>query len=338
MAAVDLAVDRLRAAPDNKKAKEILAMSYPEAVRILDTEVRNAAAANSPDRWQVAVRNYSLINRLYETIQRSPAAMKVIPQPQERFNLLSEARGKAAEELYQAGLQLMLKATREDSKRAYLQFNRALELVPEYKDALEYATQAKEDATLNVLVMPVVVNHPGWNLESAIFGYRGNQFVRFLVPDQVRRDSIKRIDQYLELSINGYAQALPIFNRRVQEHVDSVKTGEKKVNGKVVAVMSVVNARTTTIEKVITATGSARLRLVDARTETQMALWEIPSTQRWSDQWVIYTGDIRAMPNSMRQLTERRETWPQENQLKNMVRQDLERKIAGQVAEFYRSY
>lgn len=332
------AVERLRSSPDNKKARQILTLSYPEAIRVLEDEVRHASESASPDRWQIAVRNYTAINRLYETIQRSPAAKSVVPLPQERFNKLAEARGHAAEELYQVGLQSMLKGTREDSKQAYRSFNQALELVPEYKDAIEYATQAKADATLHVVVQPITRNLAGWNLESAVFGYRGNDFVRFLVPDQVQRENIQRIDQYIDLAVHGFSQSTPVFSRRTQELVDSVKTGEKKVNGKVVPVRSAVRAKATTIEKSITASGSATLRVTDATTGKVIGNWDISSSQRWSDQWAVFTGDARALPSTLRQLTERKESWPQESQLRNMVRQDLERKVKGQVSDFYRSY
>ena len=338
VAAVLESVERLRSNPDNKKAREVLTLSYPEAVKFLDAQVENAAASASPDRWRIAVENYTTVNSLYETIRRSPAALRIIPQPQERFSKLAEARQHAAEEHYQDGLAAMLKGTRNDSKTAYRHFSQALSLVPEYKDALEYANQAKEDATLHVVVEPVRINRAGWEMEQAIFGYRGNEFVRFLTPAQVRSDSIKRIDQYLELAINGYSQSMPSYNRKTSEMIDSVKTGEKKVNQKVIPVMTAVKAKVTTVEKSITASASAFLRVADAANGQVIGSWEIPAAQRWTDQWAIYTGDIRALPKNLKLLTERKETVPAENQLRNMVRQELERKLAGQVAEFYRSF
>lgn len=338
MEAVFESVERLRSSPDNKKAREVLSLSYPEAIKLLDAQVDNAAASASPDRWRVAVENYTAINRLYETIRRSPAALKIIPQPQERFSKLAEARQKAAEEYYQDGLAAMLKGTRDDSKRAYRQFSEALKLVPEYKDAMEYANQAKADATLHVVVEPVRMNRAGWDMEQTIFGYRGNEFVRFFTPAQIIADSIKRIDQYVELAVGGYSQALPVYSRKTEDVTDSVKTGEKKVNQKVIPVMSVVKAKVTTVEKSITASSSALLRVKDAASGRVLGSWEIPATQRWSEQWAFYTGDIRALPRNLRMLSERKESFPQENQLRTMVRQELERRLAGQVAEFYRSF
>lgn len=332
------AVERLRESPGNKKAVQVLAISYPEAVKILDSEVNEKKLSSSPDTWSTAVRNFDLINRLYDEIRRSPAALKVIPSPEQRFRELAEARQFAAEELYQAGITAMMKGTREDSKQAYFSFNKALKLVPEYKQALEFSNQARLDATLHVVVEPVMVNRTGWDFEAAIFGSRRNEFVKFLTPQQVVRDSIGRVDHYLALAVNGFAQGSPVVTRKSQDVVDSVKTGEKKIGQKVIPVMTAVKARVTTFEKSIQARGSVALKVFDARSRAEIANFDIESAQQWSDQWAVYTGDARALTGNFRSMVEKRESMPADQVLRNMVRQDLERKITTRVAEYYRSF
>jgi len=332
------AVERLRKSPGNKKAVQVLTISYPEAVKILDAEIQEKKLSASPDTWSTAVRNFDLINRLYDEIRRSPAALKVIPAPQQRFKELAEARQFAAEELYQAGITDMMKGTREDSKSAYFNFNKALKLVPEYKQALEFSNQARLDATLHVVVEPVMVNRTGWDFEAAIFGSRRNEFVKFLTPQQVQRDSISRVDHYLALAVNGFAQGSPVITRKSQDVVDSVKTGEKKIGQKVIPVMTAVKARVTTFEKSIQARGSVALKVFDARSKAEIANFDIESAQQWSDQWAVYTGDARALTGNFRNLVEKRESMPADQVLRNMVRQDLERKITMRVTEYYRGF
>jgi hypothetical protein len=336
--AVLSAVERLRESPGNKKAVQVLAMSYPEAVKVLDAEVQEKKISASPDVWSTAVRNYDVINRLYDEIRRSPAAMKVISAPEQRFKELAEARQLAAEEFYQAGIASMMKGTREESKQAYFNFTKAIKLVPEYKQAIEFSNQAKQDATLHVVVEPVMVNRTGWDFEAAIFGSRRNEFVKLMTPDQVRTDSVKRIDHYLALAVNGFAQSNPVVTRKSQDVVDSVKTGEKKVGEKVIPVMTAVNARVTTFEKSIQGRGSVVLRVFDARSRAEIANFDIESVQQWSDQWAVYTGDARALSGIFRRLVEKRESMPPDHILRNMVRQDLERKIAARVTDYYRTY
>ena len=332
------AVERLRESPGNRKAIQVLQLSYPEAIKFLDAEVEERKISASPEAWTVAVRNYQQINRLYDEIRRSPSALKIIPEPQQRFKELAEARQFAAEELYQKGIAAMMKGTRDDSKQAYFNFNQTLNLVPAYKEALEFANQAKLDATLHVVVEPMMVNRLGWDFEAAVFGARRNEFVRFLTPQQVMRDTIKRIDQVVAMMVNGFSQANPVITRSSEDVADSVKTGEKKIGQKVVPVMTAVKARVTVFEKTIQARGSVMLKIFDGRSRAEVASYDIESVQQWSDNWAIYTGDVRALSRNLKTLAEKRESAPAEMVLRNLVRQDLERKISNRVAEYYRNF
>lgn len=332
------AVERLRESPGNRKATQVLQMSYPEAVKFLESEVQERQVSGSPDTWTVAVRNYQQINRLYDEIRRSPSALKVIPEPQQRFKELSEARQFAAEELYQKGIASMMKGTREDSKQAYFNFNQTLNLVPAYKEALELANQAKLDATLHVVIEPILINRLGWDFEAAVFGARRNEFVRFFTPMQVMRDSIKRVDQVVAMVVNGFSQSSPVINRAAQDAVDSVKTGEKKVGQKVIPVMTAVKARVTVFEKVVQARGSVTIKVFDGRSRAEVASWDVESNQQWSDSWAVFTGDARALNKNQKNLVEKRENAPGEMVLRNLVRQDLERKISNRITEYYRNF
>ena len=336
--AVMEAVDRLRSSPGNRKAEEVLKLSYPMAVEALDREVQNAKAAGAADQWRVAVRNYNLINTLYDEIRRSPAALSVIPEPQQRLRELADSKGLAAEEVYQAGLASMLKGTREDSKRAFNQFTEALNLVPEYKEASELANQAREDATIHVVVEPVLVNRAGWNMESAVFGYKGNPFVKFYSLPQADELGLKRRDHFISMAVNNYAQSFPSVTRTVREFTDSVKTGERKVGNKVEAVMTKVKAKATIFDKTVQASGSMKLVITEAASSGQIGNFDIISTQQWTDQWIIFTGDARALPPELRRISGKTELFPAESMLRNMVRQDLERKLSSRIASFYGSY
>ena len=120
--AVLTAVQRLRQNPDHKKSKEVLSLSYQLAVNFLETDAQNQIASNANFKWRSAVQNYEKINRLYEEIRTSPGALRVIPNPVTKYKELTDVKGKAAEESYEAGVQAMLKNTRGDAKQAYFLF------------------------------------------------------------------------------------------------------------------------------------------------------------------------------------------------------------------------
>ena len=332
------AVDRLRSSPENKKAINVLKLSYEMAVSSLDREVQDARSSGATDQWRTAVRNYNLINNLHDEIRRSPAALRVIPEPQQRLRELADAKNLAAEEVYQAGLASMLKGTREDSKRAFNQFTEALNLVPEYKEANELANQAREDATIHVLVEPVLVNRAGWNMESAVFGYKGNPFVRFYSLQQADEQGLKRRDHFISMAVNNFTQSFPSITRTVREFTDSVKTGERKVGNKVEPVMTKVKAKVTIFDKSVQASGSMKLVITEAASSGQIGNFDIMSTQVWTDRWIITTGDARALPPDLKRMTGKTELFPAESMLRNMVRQDLERKLSARIAAFYGSY
>jgi hypothetical protein len=332
------AVQRLRSNPDHKKSKEILSLSYSAAVSFLETETQNRITSNDNAKWRVAVQNYTRINNLYEEIRRSPGAMKVISNPISKYQELKDAKQKAAEESYEMGLQAMLKNTREDAKKAYFLFQDANNLSPEYRESIEMGNQAKFNATLKVVVEPFTVNATSWNFEPTVFGYRANEFVRFYTPLEARDENLQRIDQYLTVVVNNYTESLPSITKKTQDVRDSVKTGEKKVNNVMIPVYTKVTAKVTTFEKTVRARGSLNLIITDGSSKADIKNAPIMSEQTWSSEWAIYTGDLRALAQNLRGLTERKEPFMSNNQLREMVRHDLEQKLANSVASFYRNY
>lgn len=336
--AVIEAINRLRAKPTDKKSKEILKLSYPAAVSFLETQTQNMIASNDNNKWRVAVQNYTSINTLYEEIQRSPAAMKIIPNPVSKYKELNEVKQKAAEESYELALQAMMKNTREDAKRAYFLFRDVNNLSPQYKESIEMGNQAKFNATLKVVVNPTTINPTNWDFEPMVFGYRANEFVRFYTPTEARDENLQRIDQYVTLVVNQYTESLPNISKSVRDVLDSVKTGEKKVGTATVPVYSKVRAKVTTFTKTVRGRASVNFIVTDGSSKADILNQPVISEQTWSSEWAIYTGDVRALSQNLRQLTERREPFLSNNQLREQVRQDLGQRLSNAVAAFYRNY
>jgi hypothetical protein len=336
--AVVESVNRLRAKPSDKKSKEILKMSYPAAISFLETQTENMIASNANNKWRVAVQNYTRINSLYEEIQRSPGAMQVIPNPVSKYKELTDVKQKAAEESYQLALEAMMKNTREDAKRAYFLFRDVNTLSPQYKESIEMGNQAKFNATLKVVVNPTTINPTNWDFEPMVFGYRANEFVRFYTPVEARNENLQRIDQYVTLIVNPYTESLPSITKSVRDVTDSVKTGERKVGTRVIPIKSLVKAKVTTFTKTVRARCSVNFIVTDGSSKADIQNQPILSEQTWSSEWAIYTGDIRALSQNLKQLVERREPFLSNNQLREQVRQDLSQRVGNAVAAFYRNY
>ena len=132
--AVIKAVNRLRSNPDHKKSRETLVSSYQPAVRWFEDDIQNKVASNDPYKWTAVVKDYTMINNLYNEINRSPGAKKVVPNPVSYFSELAEAKENAAGEQYNKGMELLALNTRESAKNAYYHFREADALSPGYLD------------------------------------------------------------------------------------------------------------------------------------------------------------------------------------------------------------
>lgn len=336
--AVLQAVQRLRQKPDHKKSREILNLSYKAAVDFLESDAQNQIDANANFKWKTAVTNYEKVNRLYEEIRKSPGAMQVISNPISRYNELTEVKGKAAEESYEAGLQSMLKNTREDAKQAYFMFSDANNYSPGYREAIEMIEQSKFNATLKVVVEPTVQNPQDWNFESLVFGYTANQFVKFYTQQQSQEANLPKVDQFLKVNVNGFQENRPVITKRVENYKDSVKTGEKVVNNVKVPVYQKVSADLTIYTKVVRARGSASLVITDAASRAEIKNQELVSSTEWTYQWATSSGDARALSKSNRDLTAKREASYQQGSLMAQTKRELDQQLSNVIAGFYKKY
>ena len=336
--AVLTAVQRLRQNPDHKKSKEVLSMSYMPAVEYLETDAQNQIASNANFKYSAAVADYERINRLYDEIRTSPGALQVVPKPVNRFKELTDMKVKASEECYEAGVQSLMKNTRQDAKDAYFLFSDAAKFTPGYRESTEMIEQARDVATLRVVVVPSADNYYGWNFESILHGFKGNQFVRFYTQGQSQEQNLKRIDQYVRVLVNSYTENRPTINRRVEDRTDSVKTGEKTVNGTKVPVYEKVSAKTTIFEKTVTARGSINLVVADGISRAEIYNSEITSDQSWTDSWAIFTGDRRALSKGNQKLIEKREANMGKDYLQSTTKKDLDSKLSSALQNYYNNF
>jgi hypothetical protein len=336
--AVLTSVQRLRQNPDHKKSKEVLEMSYVAAVEYLEADAQNQINSNANFKYSAAVADYEKINNLYEQIRTSPGALSVVPKPVNKYKELTDLKTKASDECYEAGVQALMKNTRQDAKQAFFLFSDAARFTPGYRESTEMMEQARDVATLRVIIVPGADNYYGWNFESVVHGYNGNQFVRFYTQQQADQQQLKRVDQFLRVSVNSYTEGRPTINRRVEDRSDSVKTGEKTVNGAKVPVYEKVSAKVTVFEKTVTARGSINLIVADGQNRAEIYNQEISSEQAWTDSWAIFTGDKRALTQGNQKLIEKREANMGKGHLQNETKKDLDTKLATTLSNYYKSF
>lgn len=336
--AVLQAVNRLRQNPDHKKSQEVLRNSYKLAVDYLETDAQNQIASSANFKYRSAVQNYESINNLYEQIRTSPGAMKVIPNPINKYKELADVKSKAAEEVYEAGIQAMLKNSREEAKRAFFLFTEANNYSPGYRESIEMIEQSKFNATLKVLIEPSLRNFYDWNFEPTIFNANRNQFVRFYTPQEAQDAKLSEVDHIVRLQVNGYSEGRPTVSRRSEEYKDSVKVGEKTVNNVKVPVYEKVKANITIYEKSIVSKGSITLFVKDARSNATLRNDEIISEPRWTDRWATCSGDSRALSDINKKLCGTKEPFMNRDYLITQTKRELDNRLSGILSSYYNSF
>jgi len=336
--AVLQAVNRLRQNPDHKKSREVLSTSYMMAVEYLESDAQNQIASNANFKWKNAVQNYERINYLYEQIRTSPGALKIIPNPINKYKELTEVKNKAAEETYEAGIQSMLKSSREDAKRAYFLFVETNTLSPGYRETIEMMEQAKFNATIRVIVEPSLRNYNDWNFEPIVFGANPSQFVKFYTPQGAQDAGLTKVDHFIKIVPNGYSENRPTISKSTQSYVDSVKVGEKTVKDVKVPIYEKVNGSITIFEKKITSRGSITLFIKEASSNVELRNSELISEEIWSDSWASCSGDQRAIPEKMRKLCGKGEPYMARDFLLSRTKRELDNRLAESLNGFYGAY
>lgn len=318
--AVMLSVSRLRQNPDHTKSKEALKNSYPLAVEWLQTDANNQIASNSPSKWRNAIASYDKLNQMYEAIRQSPGALKVIRDPKSYYAEIGPLKEKAAEESYNAGIDALMKGTRDDAKRAYFNFADAQSFVPGYKDVVEYLDKSKFEATLKVVVEQVAVP-ARYSLSGDFFqdkveeylhqNYPDRGFIKFYTPEEAKNVNLQKVDQYLRIQFDDFSVGNTTINEK-EETVkkDSVKVGEAKIDGKTVPVYNTVSAKLITTRKEVVSRGLLSMIVVDGKSNGVLTHKKFNGEYSWVSTWGRFNGDERALTDQQLAMCKRREQQP----------------------------
>lgn len=318
--AVMQSVNRLRQNPDHDKSRETLKNSYPLAVDWLVTDANNQIASNSPSKWRNAIASYDKINQMYETIRQSPGALKVIRDPKNYYAEIGPLKEKAAEESYNAGIDALMKGTRDEAKRAYYNFSDAQAFVPGYKDVIEYLDKSKFEATLKVIIEQVAVP-ARYSLSGDFFqdkveeylhqNYPDRGFIKFYTPEEAKNINLPKVDQILRIQFDDFS----VGNTTVKEKEetvkrDSVKVGEAKVDGKTIPVYNTVSAKLITTRKEVVSSGLLSMIIVDANSNGVLTHKKFPGEYSWVSTWGRFNGDERALSDQQLAICKRKELQP----------------------------
>ena len=341
--AVFKAVERLRGNPESKNARTTLKNAYPLAVTTLESEIENILISNEPTKYSIAAQKYELLNRMADEIRRSPAAIQLVPNPKTYTAQLTAAKDKAAEESYNNGVRLLKNGDRLQARDAFFAFQSCLQFNPKYKDARHLMLEAKEVATLKVLVEPISV--PGrYKLNSDFFyndilSYLNKdnsmEFVRLINSKEANQ--YREVDQILIMQFYDFQVGGTKDEQKEKEYTsrDSVKTGSATINGQRVDVYDKVKASLITNKRIVSSGGTLEVKILDGYTKKVLENRKFPGTFVWETQWASYNGDQRALTKEQIEMCKKKPASPPPPQ---DLFFEFTKPIYNQTSGFLRSY
>ncbi len=344
--AITKSVERLKSDTDNKKAIKVLEDGYPLALQWSQEEIDMALSSNSAFKWEGAIMQMEQVNRMSDFIRSTPAARKIVANPKSYSSELNMAYEKAAEARYNVALNELEKNTREAARSAFDNFYKADQFVSGYKDVANKMSEAKEMATLKVIVEAAVVNTQRYKLSSQFFydqvfkylnnNYSKNGFVHFFSPDQAEKFKINQPDfivqmEFFDFSVGNLTRTVNEENlvKKVQaERKDSTRTKEL-----------VYTAKLKTYTDEVVSAGRLNFRVIDFRTNDILRNNLIPGSFTWVNQYAIFAGDKEALNKQQLQLTQNQAMpLPPEQDLFIEFTKPIYDQLVNQIDQFFRRY
>ena len=314
-AAVSKAVDRLRSAPQNKEAIQVLPQAFDLAVKTHLRKIEEAKVSADALKWETILYNYQRINQLSDEVNSCPSCLNLVPNPPKYVKAAEDAKYQAAEARYLLGERALRENNRQSAKTAYNHFLKAESFYPSLKGIKDKIDDAYWAAVLKVVVQPAIINSNTYKLSNDYFqqqvnnylaNYRGNTFVRFYSEAEANKQKI-RADQLLELRFDDFVVGQTYVKERVEKlKRDSVVIGESrrgKIYGTVTATYSI-------FEKQVSSSGLLNYAVIDLNTNKVLRNQKLAGTYVWVDNWASFKGDERALDKQQYALTRKREVLP----------------------------
>lgn len=321
------AVNRLSSDPNNRKASQVVREGYPMAIAYYQEEIDRVLTSNDPFRWKQTLDIMLTVNQISEQIRRIPAARQLVPSPKTYTSELPDAQNKAAQEYYDAGMDALSRKTRETAKQAYFHFQNADALVRGFKDTQQKMRQAKELATVTVVVEQIPVN--GKFEYSAQFFYdnvfqmlnerfQEKDFVHFYSPDEAEKSNLKYPDMILRMGFYDFFIDRP---QHFEEQRELSAQVEEKYQVKVSKDSTVTRTRQVMKRgkiKIITdqvaSGGLLELKAIDFQSQKVIFTDKIPGQYQWQNQYGVFVGDIEVLDNVLMKIVNNKAILPPASQ------------------------
>lgn len=300
----------------------VLKQAFIKAYEQHQTAIRRLSSSSTDTdfRWERVYHEYEQLQILTDNARRGLAptcdscATWLAAYPTTYQDRQQETRELAAADRYAVAEQAF--AYREENrlaaKDAYVNYRKALDWVPDYRQARAKSDEAFPFAILRVVVEPLSPTNEinpkdNQELQQLILQQIGRNkapstFVRLYPPDEMAGEStpgegypIHQAIQMVVTDYTGYSESNSSSSTTVYSNQE-YKVGEKKINDSTkVDIKEKVHGTLTTYRREIRAGLDLKMRAIE--TQTGKVLWEEPiwESRTWQTEWQTFSGDDRAL-------------------------------------------
>jgi hypothetical protein len=345
--AVELAAKKLSKKPNDATLLETLQNAYRFAVDDHESRIRNYSNSNDALRWENIYHEYLGLQRLYESIRRSPSVYDIV-QPTDYSAYITTYKEEAATARVERGQQLLDDNTKASAKAAWSEFQRALSLKPGDLSIQQKMDEAFANAVTNVVVLPLTrygYQYSSYNFDVNSFNYNvlrylnnnnNDRFTRYFDASESRGKNVRTdntVDmRFSDVNVGRYRDQRS--TREVSKQIVAKETVYKADS--VVKEYITVKARITTTTRSIKADG-----LLQATIRDHNERWLWSDTYRGEYSWIYsfatYTGDERALSAEDKTLLAQREQWPPSNdEIIRIIMNEIQHKTECGISDYFK--
>jgi hypothetical protein len=298
-------LERLSKNPADQAALDQLPSAYQFAAE--KRKQLNEANYNTlppGDRYMQLVKEYGVMQQLYEKISSIPPAKNAVTDLWDPSIEIIKAKNNAAKEYYSQGLDYMNYDNRQAARNAYDYFSKANSVIPDYQNVRTLMQQASERATIKVIVRaPNYYNHSwdywgfqnDWLQQQIINDLNSQSFrdVRFYSDweansKRIRPDRIVELN-FTELYVGQVFNNRYTVNRSKQIQTGTTKSVPPKPVYKTVYATLLVNSR------YMQSRATLECRIYDRANGINLLYDRFPDNYDWRVETATYTGDQQAL-------------------------------------------
>jgi hypothetical protein len=298
-------LEKLKKNSIDKEALEMLPQVYTTAAnKRKSLTIASYNYLPPAERYLELAKEYGVLQQMFQQITALPVAAKVVHDLWNPEIPIQEAKNNAAREYYNQGLEYMTYDNRESARNAYTFFSEANNIIPGFKDVRDLMQEAKERATIKVIVRAANYYNRNWNywgfqndwLQQQIINDLNNQSfsdVRFYSD---RDADIKRIhaDRIVDLTFTELFVGQVYTNRYNISRSKQVQTGTTK-SIPPQPVYKTIYATVNVTTRYLQSRAALECRIYDQVSGSNLLFDRFPGNDEWKTETATYSGDKNAL-------------------------------------------